>query len=398
MCMPIANTLSFDRLKAFTAYFANLHPLYFITLATLAGICWGLNLYWWTYLFSLVTSLYCITTHYHKKTILLSVLVALAYGYGRINSHINHFETLQRYATQGPFTIECTITDIKKQEDKTTRWCITAQINFAQQSTMELPSDMLKHATVQIFCNTQEKLEPGDTIIVQQCNFAQHERNKPFTQHLIRSGVNLTLYKPQLLKKKNQANAATFNRARLQANFLQTVNKKLFSYTAALFNSIFLGCKHVAQKKALAIKQHFRQWGIEHYLARSGLHMALLAFLWLLILSSIPINLNIKMLLLLACSALYAFYTYASISFVRTLLLFCAYKLLCLWDAPINTLHTITLLTLGLILANPIQIIFLDFQLSFILATGLVWIHIAMRQKHKAWTQTLEYKELNQLR
>lgn len=396
--MLTSNTYKFHKLKILTHYFANLHPLYFITVATLAGICWGLGLYWWANLFTLVTSLYCATTKHHKTAIIASMLTALACGYIRVNSYINRFETLQTHAAQTPLNVVCTVIDFKKLENKTTKWCITARINTAQQSITQLPDHKLEEATIQIFCNMQEKLEPWDTIIVQQCNFAQHERNKPFTLHLMRSGIDLTLYKPKFLTKKKTLDSSKINRASLQISFLQSINKKLFSYTGTLFNSIFLGYKHVAQKRILTIKQQFRLWGIEHYLARSGLHMALLSFLWLLILSIIPLSLNIKFLTLLACSGIYAFYTCASISFLRTFLLFCAYKLLCLWDAPINTLHTITLLTLALIISNPIHIIFLDFQLSFILAASLVWIHVAMRQKHKAWTQTLEYKELYHLR
>ena len=118
----------------------------------------------------------------------------------------------------------------------------------------------------------------------------------------------------------------------------------------------------------------FRQWGISHYLARSGLHLTIFTFIWLMLFRLFPFSFFFKQLFMLLLCSIYLVFSWSSISFLRAFYSFFLYTICNICKIPIHFLHILTLVTLYVAICNPIQIFFLDFQLSFALTFALALI------------------------
>jgi predicted membrane metal-binding protein len=148
----------------------------------------------------------------------------------------------------------------------------------------------------------------------------------------------------------------------------------VFTYLAALF----LGNKN--RDDFLAMRAKFTNWGLTHYLARSGLHISLLISLWIGALRCMPISLPIKGILLFSILCLYDHLSWANISFNRALWLWFFYLGSWLTDRIATPIFGFAHLTLLILLTNPWYAGCLDFQLSFFL-TAVLMIYSYFRKQ-----------------
>ena len=111
-------------------------------------------------------------------------------------------------------------------------------------------------------------------------------------------------------------------------------------------------------------KDYFKQWGISHYLARSGLHVVIFVMIWQTLLALLPLPLRTKNLFLILLIICYALLSWSSVSFERALLMFLLYRIACLLGYASHYIHVITLTTLRTY-PQSIASLFFDFQLSF---------------------------------
>ena len=150
----------------------------------------------------------------------------------------------------------------------------------------------------------------------------------------------------------------------------EKLSKKLSRKTATFFSSIFLGTK--AFSPIDKTKEAFGFWGLAHYLARSGLHIVLLIFAWSLLLNIIPLPFWQKRIILLCVTLFYTALTWSSISFMRALGVFILYEVGRIFKYQMNFLHILSFVCITILISNPLQLFFLDFQLSFALTFALV--------------------------
>ena len=161
-----------------------------------------------------------------------------------------------------------------------------------------------------------------------------------------------------------------------------SLRNKINKATFTLFSSIFLGNRTAVKNQIEKDKESFKIWGISHHLARSGLHLVIFAMLWHFILNILPIAFLARQFLFVTLVLLYALLSWSSISFERALLMLIFYKLTLFIKTPLHYIHLITLVTLLVLLFNPLQLFFLDFQLSFGLTFALAWFsHIHQHKK-----------------
>ncbi len=146
-------------------------------------------------------------------------------------------------------------------------------------------------------------------------------------------------------------------------NLYHACKQKLSHITFTYFSLIFLGNKYFAKYDSL--RALFNQWGLAHFLARSGLHIVLFIFMWTFLLNLIPLPLQWKRIILLCCCFCYCMLSWISISFIRAFLVFILTQLGALLARPTHFLHLLTIACLLILLFNPIQLFFLDFQLTF---------------------------------
>jgi len=153
-------------------------------------------------------------------------------------------------------------------------------------------------------------------------------------------------------------------------NLAKNLNKKMSKATSTLFEYIFLGLKK-SNDLSDQLRYKFNHWGIAHYLARSGLHVVLIIFLWSLFLRVMPLGFMFKQVILTILSITYSLLSWSSTSFERALVTFLFVQICLIMKLPIRSSYLITLCSLLFLIINPLNLLFLDFQLSFGLALGI---------------------------
>lgn len=248
-------------------------------------------------------------------------------------------------------------------------------------ATSEISNSLLPNS-LYIYTNFLSSLEVDDTIYIQDVLF----KNSPpddYARYLAREHINATLFiKKEQITLTNRPTYSFWrwlsHKKKQSYNSLQA---KMSPRSFAFFSSLFLGDKKTNKKEMIAIKNNFKKWGISHYLARSGLHMIIFICIWQFMFIFLPLGFIYKDLLLIILTLCYCMLSTPSISFNRAVLAFLLYKLSSINGKQTNTLNTISLVTLLLLLYSPISVFFLDFQLSFGLAFLLAWLNQIATQK-----------------
>lgn len=177
--------------------------------------------------------------------------------------------------------------------------------------------------------------------------------NRPWTRIISRPGISLS----RMINRTRQ---------RIYTSLFFRLSRPTFTF----FSSIFLGLKTFAPVDA--VKEQFGYWGLAHYLARSGLHIVLFIVIWSFILQAVPLSYAHKNWLLLAITLFYYLLSYSSISFLRALFIFVLFQVgKLIRSVPLAFCHLLTIVGISILLINPLQLFFLDFQLSFFITLAL---------------------------
>lgn len=155
---------------------------------------------------------------------------------------------------------------------------------------------------------------------------------------------------------------------------LFSLRKKMSKSSFSFFCSLFIGDKKQINYLTEQYKPLFKTWGISHHLARSGLHLIIFIFLWQLLLSFLPFSFFKKQSILFVICFFYFCITPSSISFNRAFFLFVFYNFCTFFSWQVHTVHLLNIVALAVLIYNPFQLFFLDFQLSFFLTFCLAWL------------------------
>jgi competence protein ComEC len=169
----------------------------------------------------------------------------------------------------------------------------------------------------------------------------------------------------------------------LKEQTLQEIAYKMDRHAFKLYSSLFLGNRTIVKKEMETTKESFKAWGLSHYLARSGLHLVIFVLIWHFILGLVPISYFFKQCFIIFLILIYATLSWSSVSFERALLMFLLYKFCLAHKVPIYYIHLITLATLIILLFNPLELFFLDFQLSFGITFALAWFNSIQAEKRR---------------
>ncbi len=201
-------------------------------------------------------------------------------------------------------------------------------------------------------------------------------KNNSYKRYLIKEKISATIFIQKALNYQI-IYRPTFSLHRtifhVRDTIFSALRKYIDRFTFSLFSQIFLGNKNLNKKQLEKIKDLFAQWGISHYLARSGLHLVIFIIIWNYLLSCFPIPFFLNQILLIMLILIYSLLSWSSISYERALFMFLIYKLSLLAHRPCHYIHLIFLVTGLVLLFNPYQLFFLDFQLSFGLTLALAW-------------------------
>ncbi len=223
------------------------------------------------------------------------------------------------------------------------------------------------------------KVEVGDTILIKKVTIKKtpHQTlsgNPSYGTYLLKEGflASIFLWKNPDIKIINHP-AWSIRRWwwNLRNNTFQNIMAQLSPRAASYYSLIFLGKKDPDSTQRL--RRIFNFWGLAHYLARSGLHIVLFILMWKFILSFLPAHLIIKRILLVLICGTYGALSWASTPFIRAFFSFLLSEIGMLFNCSINFFHVLTLVCLLMLLFNPLQFFFLDFQLTFGLTFALSW-------------------------
>lgn len=205
---------------------------------------------------------------------------------------------------------------------------------------------------------------PSETSSITPCSFSDYlTRNNCLASYFVTPKNNLALESRPVTSLSRWLDAK-------RKKVLTAIQQKALPIVSDYALLIFFGSKNGGTPEP--IKTPFSHWGVTHYLARSGLHIALLIIIWTKLLSIIPLHIFYKRLILLIMSGAYHLLSFPSVSFARSLLLFILTLIGKLSQQPTHATHLLLFICTTIVALNPIYLFFLDFQLTFILTFCLI--------------------------
>lgn len=313
------------------------------------------------------------------RIFILCALGGFSLGAFRLHQQVTHHEKLIQLFCNQSISCKGTITDICISQNNQKKHRITLSLShFKNKNDPNFDWSPIE-ASVHIYtrkkpiCNVEDSIEIDDII------FKQPLSNSDFNQYLIKEGIVATAFVQQfapICKEQSSWKITSWIHAQ-KTRLLDALRNRFSQSTFALFTSLFLGNRSEEKAEQEQITQQSKNWGTSHHLARSGLHLVIFIYLLHSLLRFLPISVFAKEILLILLCIIYHLFSWSSVSFLRAFITFLFYKVCALLSFPSHVLHILTL-ACGLILFfNPMQLFFLDFQLSFGLTFTLAWFNAA---------------------
>jgi len=344
------------------------------TLSTISGILWQhseCNI-----CVPLALALFFITAKLffsknRKKTIIAFSVIATFFLFGVFRSSNQQKQQERNYQefSNKEFATIATIKEIRSQDSRFYKNCITItteKIKIKKEDTWKKANKK-----IQIYLRRLPEIQVCDKVKIKNLKFKKP--SKSFSKYLMKENITANIFENNLdceiLNRPNiSLSRYIFNK---RNNLLSSIKRKMPKRPFAMFSSIFLGNRKINKKENDLVKNSFRLWGILHFLARSGLHLIIFLMLCELMLKLIPIYFNVKQMILIALSTIYLLLSWPSLSFIRAFSIFLLYKFCPLTNKKSDLVSLVAVVCLAMLLYNPIQLFFLDFQLSFGLTFAL---------------------------
>ncbi len=363
--------------------FAPIHPLFHIMCAFSLGVITkyyasGMSIYLALALCILPLLLYYAI---QRSMSFWLCIISLSFfiGITKLESQISQHNQLYTLFGDQPCSVVGTITNITHLESGRSKQMILIDVHKIIHSNNV---ETLVGETIQIYTQKKATFDVQDTVQIDSIQIKK-PANIDFDTYLAKENISASVFIPVCKYTLLEHPESSFLRwfFYIKQSLFNQCRKKLSHQTFALFSSVFLGNRIAGKKEMESPKESCKTWGISHYLARSGLHLVIFVFVWNLILCLFPISFYIKQFLLLMICTLYFILSWTSISFIRAFVTFIFYKICILLDIPINCFYLLTLVCFLILFFNPMQLFFLDFQLSFGLTFALAWYNQVQTQK-----------------
>ncbi len=293
-----------------------------------------------------------------------------------INRQKNNFNKFYHETKNNSFDLIGSVIDKSRIEHLNLKNCLTLKIEKIKNKN----STEWKYCdqSITIYVNKATGLTVDDVIKVNDVQFKCNE-NEDFQNYLMKENLVASLFLYNFSFKKYYRPFFSIRRFihRTKNNLFYKLKDKMNPETFALFSSIFLGNKNLIKELMHEPKDKFQIWGLSHYLARAGLHLTIIIAIWHALMSLFRFSFKIMHFATFILILIYHFLTWPSIPFVRSLFMFILYKICILFDLQINALHLLNITIFTILFFNPIQLFSLDFQLSFGITYGLIWLSYA---------------------
>lgn len=299
-------------------------------------------------------------------------LISILAGHCSYHKQISDFYRFKKQIDQKIFDITGKLVDYEKKPENFFKHKLTVQVELFSSQTEKLAVSK----NIYIYTQKFPAVYVGEKIILENLRF-NFPANKHFEQFLIKNNVAATVFIPTLNFKKIASpknNLVTFLK-KYKCNLLKKINLKMNSATKTMFNSIFLGKKTHNKTQFTALRDNFQAWGIIHYLARSGLHLVIIGAIWQFFCNALRLSFISSNIIILLLMLIFYLLSWQALPFIRALIMIVCYRICRFYQLQIHVLHILNLSCIIILLSNPIALFFLDFQLSFVLTYGLVFLN-----------------------
>lgn len=277
-----------------------------------------------------------------------------------------------------PLALKAKVQDVTLISHPRFTHILNLQVKEIQEHLPPLPCSIL------VYIKAKQTPEVDDIVNIKNAKLSP-PANKDFAHYLLKEGFYAALfldatnieivYRPRSSLRRWLVN----KREALSASLQEKCSPATFTFISALF----LGNKNRVKKSIDALKEYFQAWGVPHHLSHSGLHLLIFVFLCEFLLNFLPIAFVLKQLILIALVCTYGLLSWSTISFLRAVTTFLFYKICIFLQEPINGTYIIALICLLMLLFNPLQLFFLNFQLNFALTFALSWFNkVRSQQRH----------------
>jgi len=360
-------------------YRVSIPPLLFIAFALILGI-WNQSLEYGAINFvniaSLILGILLMLCSFYKKNATMQqiayIILAFFIGTYVYKQKIKHHLNFYQYIGNAPFDIEATVTNLTPNKTLLLKNCITLQLKKIKinNGSWKDTSDRLC-----VYTNNIHNIMVGDSIEIY--GLVGKKPSSSFSQYLIKENIMVMVHANNMQYTIIYRPSWSLSRWRYmqKKRLLTSLEQKLAPQAFIFFSSLFLGNRTWIKDKIQQTNELFKRWGISHFLARSGLHLAIFTLIWLVLFSFIPLSWGIKQILLLLIGIIYFFLTWPTVSFMRAFILFLLYKTCTALKVPFHFLHLLSLVCITFLILNPMLLFFLDFQLSFALTFALSWFN-----------------------
>jgi len=381
----------------FSSFLSTAPSILIITISLIIGILsgfWALD-YIYPYAFIFIIAFLLLSMAFFLPQ--LHIITIFLIGFIRVLSFYHGYNQFPFDKLKEPSTITGVATLISDSTQKRFKQIILIQPISIQikNATLFLPPSS---GAFQFYTKGIKNIKEGDTVAFRNI-VLKKIKNGSFQTYLMKEGICTTLFieNPDYSVIKRPTYSYIQSVATLKNRLYSSLKTKIKPKTFALLSSLFLGNKTYKKEYLDVVADNFKQWGISHFLARSGLHLVIFILIWELILRLIPWRYTIKCSLLLVLSILYFILSWSSVSFIRAFLIFIFTKYCNLHRHPTHFMHILLLTCCVVLLINPLQLFFLDFQLSFFLTFGLSWISLYCNKEQQP-NQTIAFKDSNTLK
>jgi len=290
-----------------------------------------------------------------------------------------HFNTFNATWDNTHIDIRAMVQDISHTHDKYNPYVVTLSCTNIKDQAHE--QWQKTNVNLFLYCRSKPSFDVADFIEITQLHYKKPHGS--YALYLLKEGIVASLFTQQLQSSLIHHPPQSFSRVlyHYRQQMIEHFKNHMSASTFALFAAIFCGNKVLVKKELENYKTEFQIWGISHYLARSGLHMVIITMLLISLMSLLPLHITYKRSFIIAISIGYHLLSWPSISFLRSLYTVILYYLCNILYVPIYALHLFCVVCLLVLLVNPAQVLFLDFQLSFGLTFALAWFNQITAQR-----------------
>jgi len=345
-------------------------PLFLPALSLSLGILtyWAFSFYLLCFLMS-IGGLFLLLAKIkiHDRSAALFTLLPCILGIIAAYKQHHDFFLLHHALTGKSISVRGSVIDIDKRNDEKFPYVITFLVD-----SYKTEEQIWQKITgrIKIMTNRYKPCIVGDFIEIN--NIQSQSATGDFLNYLMKENISayfFTGYVYHLLLSRPLISLSRFlykKRKKLEKILQSCANDNTIFY----FNMLFLGKKEKSDE-GTSTTDYFKNWGISHMTARSGMHMTIVSLLCYSLMNFFPFSFLYKQIILGIIIVLYGLFSYPTVSFARSFLTTIFMILYHCVYVRSNFLYITFLVYIFQLLYNPLCLFFLDFQLSFLLTLGI---------------------------